>query len=232
MINLDYGLPGQGKSYLAGKLILDLLQRNIYWHKKNIIKTKRFVATNIELSKEIQEAYEDYLIYWNNLDKIPTLTNCDVVWDDMGWYIDARKWEKMPDSVVQWLRTHEHNGIEIYGNCQDTKDIDVAVRKLITNVREVRKIYGSERPADSKPPIKKIKGLISHHRVSLEDLEKEKGRRMVIGRLAFWKDYTRIKPSLCKIYATTQKFSKTEYPPFDHYIRKCSKCTYEKTYHI
>ncbi len=211
------GNTGNGKSYLASMDFLQLLTRAIHWDLKGKLKTRRKIATNIDLNGRLKDEYKDYIIHFKDLEQLTMVRDADVVFDDMGWYVNARRWATLPDSVTEWFRTHEHYGCDVYGNCQDFKDIDVSIRKLVKGATNVQKVMGSRRPADSKPPVNKIWGLLMIRRMEIDTGEKAAGDRRFSGIPRF----ETIKKKYCNVYSTLQEFIKGNYPPLEHVERFC-----------
>lgn len=211
------GNTGNGKSYLASMDFINLLKRNIIWWQKGKLKTKRFVATNIDLNSSLLNEYKDFVKQFSDLDQLTMIRNSDVIFDDMGWYVNARRWASLPDSVTEWFRTHEHYGCDVYGNCQDIIDIDVSIRKLVKGATHVTKILGSPRPADSKPTVKHIWGVLMIREMNIDTKEKPSGSRKYHGfpRLEF------IRKKYCNVYSTLQEFVRGKYPPVEHIARYC-----------
>jgi len=197
------GNTGNGKSYLAGMEFLYLLTRAIVWDQKGKLEVRRRVATNIDLNESLYEEYREYIVKFKTLDELIELRDCDVLFDDMGWYVNARRWQQLDPQVTEWFRTHEHYGCDVYGNCQDLKDVDVSIRKLMKEAKYVVKIAGSRRPAKSKPKVKKVWGVLWIRQVAIDTAEKARDQREFtdhIGRIEF------IRQKYCNVYDTLQKF--------------------------
>jgi len=218
MIRLRQAQPGNGKSYFAGVEFLSLLKRNILWDQKGKIKVRRKVATNLELNPKLLSEYGEYIIQWNGLEDLVKLRDCDVIFDDMGSYLDAQEWQKTPREVKTWFRLHEHYGVEIYGNCQDFKDIIGSVRRLVVDLEYVRKIVGSRRPANSKPKVKMIYGVFMIRKMRIDTSEKPIDKREYFGfpRIEF------LRKKFCNVYDTLQDIQEGSLPPLKHVSRYCS----------
>lgn len=217
MITITQGKPGNGKSYFAGVDFLSLLTRAITWEQKGIIKVRRKVATNIELNKDLYEEFKDYIVLWDGLDELIKLRNCDVVFDDMGTYLDAQEWTKINRDVKRWFRLHEHYGCDIYGNCQDFKDIANVVRKLTSEVKEVTKLVGSRRPSESKPKVKMVWGIFMTRSLTIDVAEKPNEKREYVG----WPRFDILKKKYCNVYNTLQDIVEGELPPLKHLAQYC-----------
>jgi len=211
------GNTGNGKSYLASMDFINLLHRNIRWDLQGKLEVRRMTATNIELNPALLEQYGEYIIQFKDLDQLTGIREADIIFDDMGWYVNARRWATLPDSVTEWFRTHEHYGCEVYGNCQDFKDIDVSIRKLVKSANHVKKVFGSRRPARSKPKVGKIWGILLVRRMVIDTSEKAAASREYLGipRLEF------VRKKYCNVYSTLQEFQRGKYPPVEHIARYC-----------
>jgi len=220
MISIFVGNTGQGKTYMCALTVLSLLSRNVHWFEKKKTTVRRRIATNIALNQQIFEKYKDYILYWNDLEQLTSLRECDIVFDDMGAYLDAQRWADLPMSVKRWLRLHEHYGCDIYGNAQDFLTIDTSVRRLTYDVTHVSKIVGSKRPSATKPKIKKVWGVLFCREVSEEVFDKEKIKYSYKG----WPRIEFIKRSVCNVFDTTQDLTMGDYPPLHHIARTCPQC--------
>lgn len=228
MIHIYDGNTGQGKTYMSGLDTLRLLKRNKYWYTSGKIKEPRLLATNMALSNAIVEEFKGYILYWQEMEQLVTLRNCDVIFDDMATYLDSQRWMDTPLSVKRWLRLHEHYGCDIYGNAQDFLTIDPSVRRLAGTVEYVSKLIGSRRPSATKPKINHIWGIITVRRVKSEELDKERIKRTYEGfpRIEF------IRKRICNVFDTTQDIEAGEYPHLQHIERNCPSCGEIKVRHI
>ncbi len=222
MIHILQANPGNGKTLLASEQILFLLNRNKKWWKnrsKMGITKKRIVATNITVSDEIKRKHEGFIVEYDGLRELVELRGCDIIFDDMGTYLDAQRWLDVPDSVKKWFRLHEHYGINIYGNCQEFKDLANVVRKLTVSLKHVVKIAGSARPHETKPKVRRVWGFMLVRPMDITTSEKDFDQRKYDNFMS-WRIKT-IKQIYCNIYDTTQDFKKPDYPELEHIERVC-----------
>lgn len=228
MIIIYDGNTGQGKTYLTSLETLRLLRRNKHWYDSKRTKIRRKVATNLTLAPDIIKAYADYIVYWQDMEQLVGLRQCDVIFDDMSAYLDSQRWADTPMSVKRWLRLHEHYGCDIYGNAQDFLTIDPSVRRLTYEVLHVSKIAGSRRPSATKPLVRHIWGILMVRRVKSEEMDKEKIKRTYEGlpRIEF------IRKKVCAVFDTTQDLQVGEYPPLHHIMRRCLECGKEHIKHV
>jgi len=199
-IHIWEGNTGQGKTYLSSYDALHLLRRNVSWYEHGKIKTPRKIATNIALNPAIVKEFAPFIEYWNDLEQVVGLRECDVIFDDMAAYLDAQRYKETPIAVKRWLRLHEHYGCDIYGNAQDFLTIDISVRRLVTQVHRVKKIIGSRRPSATKPAVKKVWGILFARAVDPKDFVKESIERHYTGipQIYF------LKKRICNAFDTTQ----------------------------
>lgn len=226
MIFIRQANPGNGKSYFAGVDVINYLKRNIKWYEGGKTKVRRKVATNIELNPKLMEEYRDYLVYWDSMEQLIALRNCDVIFDDMGSYLDSQEWQRTPRDVKRWFRLHEHYGCDIYGNCQDFKDIVGSVRKLTVGLEYIRKLCGSPRPADSKPEVKRYWGVFIIRRIAIDTSEKPLPEREFLG----WPRIEFLKRKYCNVYNTLQDIQESPIIPMKHDVQYCrdESCEYHR----
>jgi len=162
--------------------IQDLLRRNKKWYRRtgrvrtirsSLVLNPLFtdhandrsqlkVNDGVKVSPAWQKWNDehDFLEYWEDPEELPYMNNCDVIWEEMGAHVDSRSWEQLPHELRRWLQQHRHRGINVYGNCQDFADIDVAVRRLCGEVIYQYKMFGSRDPSPTSLPPRWIFGLI------------------------------------------------------------------------
>lgn len=174
MIVIFSGLPGSGKSYKLGRTAIDVLYRNVLFHKR--YGKKRMLWTNLKLSAEVEHEFAGYFEYWTDLKQVSVLRDCDVLIDEVATYFDARLWETLSLEMRRWLAQHRKFGIDIYGTTQDFAQVDKAFRRLTSDLLYLSKLIGSRDISSTKPPPKIIWGisLIRHLDPTKYDEEKSK----------------------------------------------------------
>jgi len=217
-IHMNEASPGNGKTYMSSITFLGLLKRNIKWHQSGKIPRIRPIATNIKINRNIVEAYPDYIIEWENISDMINFRECDVIFDDMGSYLDAQRWADVPMSVKRWFRLHEHYGVDIYANAQNFSDVVGSVRKLTISLTRTFKIIGSRRPAETKPRVKKVWGLFVTRKVNMADFEKDLESRTYSDIIGSWQTLRR---KYCNIFDTLQDIEASDWPNFEHIERYC-----------
>jgi len=220
MISIYEGNTGQGKTYMTAFTMLKLLERNLRWLKQHKIDRPRLVATNMSVGREILEKYSQYIVYWQELEQLIELRQCDVIFDDMATYLDSQRWTDTPNSVKRWLRLHEHYGCDIYGNAQDFLTIDASVRRLTSLVTRITKIVGSRRPSATKPAVKHVWGVLMLREVNKENRDKDDVKREYEG----WPRIEFLRRKYCELFDTAQEMKMSEYPPVHHIERACLTC--------
>lgn len=219
MIHVFDGNPGHGKTYMLAVTTLNLLRRNKKWYKSGKTKVIRKLATNMVLSEAIHDEFGEYITFWSDLRQLVDMRESDVIFDDMSTYLDSQRYLDTPIRVKRWLRFHEHYGVNIYGNAQDFLSIDITVRRLITSVQNVRKLIGSRRPSATRPPVKRIWGLILLREVQEKDLDKERTKRQTGGI----PQMQALRKRYCGVFDTMQDFEQGDWPPLEHIERFCSE---------
>lgn len=228
MISIATGLPGASKSYLSAEKTVELVARNKKWHQQTGIV--RSVLSNLVLSDSYTayaNEHHEFLKYWEDPEELPHMKNCDVIWEEMGAHVDSRSWESLPLSLRRWLQQHRHRGVEIYGNCQDFADIDVAVRRLTGSLVYLTKIAGSRDPSPTTPPIKFIWGVVV--KVYLDPRKYNEETKLTDGVFG---GFMWINRKGVELYSMHNDIKPGKYPPLQHRERICPDCGFKKTIHI
>jgi len=158
------GQPGNGKSLYTARTVRDLVKRNKKWAEDSLLATGhtvvRPVVSNLKFSEEFEQEAGPFLQYWNSVDEVSKLRDCDLIWDEIATEMDARTFTTLSDDVKRFLSQYDKRGVEIYANTQDFSMVDLRARMFVTRVATMTKVIGSPRPSPTKPPIKKVWGLI------------------------------------------------------------------------
>lgn len=234
MIKIYTGLPGSGKSLLLADQALWLFNQNKNWfkkanrlHKKGIILYRddqgnpippfpRKVFSNIKFAPHIEEKWGDYIAYWVDPEELVKVRDADVIWDEVATHLDSTRWADLPLEIKRWLQQHRKYGCNIYGNTQEFLMIDISMRRLTAEVHELHKMFGSRDPSPTRPPVKKIWGLIIKRRVDPLSYDDE-GNRKYLG----WPSFVAIKKRYVSAFDTRQEIPMGQYPPLKHIERKC-----------
>jgi len=153
------GAPGQGKSLYTAKLIKKLAKRNLKW----AVKTGqiRKICTNITLNETFVDDYREFIHYWKSPTELVQMLDCDVIWDEIATELDSRNFANLPDELKIFLSQYRKRGVDIYANTQDFSMVDARARLMVTRVATLSKMIGSGDPSPTKPPVKRIWGLVA-----------------------------------------------------------------------
>lgn len=220
------GLGDNGKSlYLANTIVHNLEVYKQMWDKQKV-KVPRHVALNpktMKLAPWLEEKYgiwpNGYIEYYNGLHDLHKLEECDVVLDEMSTNFNARRWQDMPQNIIDWFNTLGHRGVFIYGTAQNFLDIDITIRRRTQKIIALTKLMGSPRPCKSLPPVKRVWGVILKRYISYQEIDKEESKRK-LDTFSFRPFF--ITKKRCSYYDTLQTIGKTDYPDYTCYERKCT----------
>lgn len=227
MIKVFTGLPGSGKSLMTAKVSLDLLHENEMWYKKSGIK--RLVYSNLKFAQHVEEAYPGSVRYWEDPRQLVKLRDCDVIMDEIATYLDATQWANMSLEFKRWLQQHRKFGIRIYGNTQDFAQIDISMRRLVSDLIWLTKVAGSRDPSPTTPPVKKVWGLVVKRELDPQAYSEDK--KEAKGKLSF--SFLLITKRLVSVFDTRQEIKSGEYPAMRHIERMCERenCAFHKVVH-
>lgn len=133
------------------------------------IPTARRIVSNIKYSKSLEEYAKNKGIkieYWKDIEELEKLTECDLFIDEVGAYFDSRTFDMLPLSTRLWLAQAQKLGVDIWGGAQDWGQIDVAFRRLVKRLYELKKVLGTRRPSKTFPAGKHPWALIFAWRVA------------------------------------------------------------------
>jgi len=250
MIVIFTGLPGSGKSYKLGRLVVDVLYRNrrafekaekelCKKHRcdsderathKHPMPPRRIVYTNLKLSVEVEHEFPEYVRYWTELRELTPLRDCDVVIDEVATYFDARLWETLSLEMRRWLAQHRKFGIEIYGTSQDFAQVDKAFRRLTSNLLYLSKLMGSRDISATKPPPKFIWGICLVRELDPTVYDELKSKFASTGIPKFML----ITRKGTSIFDTRAEVKMSSALPLRHLERVCElpDCAFHKTMHV
>jgi hypothetical protein len=156
------GKPGQGKSLYHARLARKLLKRNKKWFDKSGIVRK--IYSNIKFTEAFEKEAlyngHNFLEYWNTTHEICNLRDVDLLWDEIATELDSRNYANLTEDLKRFLSQYRKRGVDIYANTQDFSMIDARARLMITSVATLHKIIGSRDPSPTRPPVKRIWGLV------------------------------------------------------------------------
>jgi len=152
------GRPGQGKSLYTARLAKKLLSRNKSWYKKSGIL--RPIVSNLKFTELFEKQNEGFVKYWVNVDEICEIRDADLIWDEIATELDSRNYTNLSEELKRFLSQYRKRGVDIYANTQDFSMIDVRARLMVTRVATLSKMFGSRDPSPTKPPVKRIYGMV------------------------------------------------------------------------
>lgn len=213
------GLEGAGKSLKLAMTVRGLVERNAKW-KQETGKVRPLVS-NMQFSPDFERYVREDLgleiVYWEHLDELIKMSDCDVIIDELGNYFDARMWTDLSLDVRRWLTQGSKCGIDIYGSAQDFAQVDKAFRRLVNELLEVRKLFGSRRPAPTLPPVLKVWGVCAIFRVDPRSYKEDDKKYESSGIPSFFL----IRKEYCDIFYTGQKIERGRLPALRHEERLC-----------
>jgi hypothetical protein len=224
------GLESSGKSLMLAMTAEKVLFRNAAWFKKSGIM--RPLHFNFPVSEGFQKTASELGIsigFWEHLDDLVELRDCDIFIDEIGTYFDARLWTELDLDIRRWIQMGAKMGIEIYGTAQDFAQVDLAFRRLVSELYLIRKLIGSGRPSNTKPPIKKIWGICSINELEVQGYD-EKKKEFVSAGILSWR-FFRITRQACELFDTGHFIKRSKPRPLKHMVRICPDCGAKRVTH-
>lgn len=249
MIGIISGLPGAGKSYKLGQIVIDLLYRNrkIYDRQMADFKAnprgwvrpgemlptppvRRMIWTNLKLKPAVEAEFGPYISYWTELKQLTPLRDVDVVIDEVATYFDARLWETLSLEMRRWLAQHRKFGIEIYGTAQDFAQVDKAFRRLTSDLLYLTKLIGSGDISPTKPKIRFVWGIVLVQRLDPTVYDEQKSK---FGRGRF-PTFMLISRAGTDVFDTRAEVQLSSALPLKHIEKECERpdCAFHKTVHV
>lgn len=153
------GAPGQGKSLYTARLVRKLIARNRKWFERSGVIRK--IYSNIHFAPSFVEENKDFIAYWSSPVELTQILDADVIWDEIATELDSRNFANLPDELKIFLSQYRKRGVDIYANTQDFSMVDARARLMVTHVATLSKMIGSADPSPTKPPVKRIWGLVA-----------------------------------------------------------------------
>lgn len=218
------GPPGQGKSLYTAKITKWLLNRNLKWHKQG--NPIRQIWSNLKFSPELENRFPGFIYYWTDSKQLCELRDVDIIWDEIATELDARNFANLSTELKRFLSQYRKRGVDIYANTQDFSMIDARARLMISGVKTLTKFIGSSDISTTKPPPKRIWGLIVVRQViNFRETAPEKKVYNIIPEFFF------IEKELVEMYDTRQDIALGKPPPLTHEERHCPICEHTKIIH-
>jgi len=217
------GAEDSGKSYMLAETCMKLADRNAAWLKLTGIP--RPIVSNLRFSPWFVEELESMGIpirYWQDLEELEDLKECDLIIDEVGTYFDSRGFKDLPLSIRLWLAQASKMGCDIYGSAQDFAQVDVSFRRLVASTGgglfHITKLIGSDRPAATKPPVKRIWGVCTMR--ELDPVAYDEESKKFSG--SAWPKIFFLRAAVCRVFDTTARIPKSSPPPYKHIARRCT----------
>lgn len=208
------GPPGQGKSLYTARLARKILRRNKKWHEAG--NPRRLLLSNLKFSEKFEKEWEGWIEYWVDAEELVTKADCDIIWDEIATELDARNWPNLSSEMKRFLSQYRKRGIDIYANTQDFSMIDARARLMISNVRTLTKVVGSRDLSTTKPPPRRIWGL-----VIVRDVENYRETAPDRKRYGWVPSFFFIERELVEIYDTRQDIKQGREPRLKHRVVYC-----------
>lgn len=227
MIRLHTGRPGSGKSLMLADDLLYVLKRNKKWHLQT--KIIRKVFSNLDISDKVKKEYGEYFELWTDPAQLIDLRDADVFWDEIATHLDASQYKETPLPLKRWLQQHRKFGIEIYGTTQDFAMIDIAMRRMTSQVKYLVKLFGSRDPSPTRPLPKTIWGVVIVREISPTDYKEQEKEYSAKGFSPFLITKKRV-----EVFDTRQEIKIGKYPPLNHIERHCGhdECKFTRVVHM
>lgn len=191
---LFFGPRSAGKSLHQAKRSIKIMKYLTALYRRNKKLPRSIILSNQKFSKKIEEKYQRYadtgeqlLFYWENFRQLRwcprencwrgkerhRLHGAYIIFDDIATIIPADGWKDLPVWFRKMFAQAGHQGIHCLANIQDPMSCDINFRRYVDVAYKFRKLMGSARPEETKPPIKVIWGFYSTHKVSADKLFKD-----------------------------------------------------------
>lgn len=229
------GRPGAGKSYFLGQTSIDILYRNRAWYEKTGIK--RPLKSNLAFNPEIEAEFTSrdprvgsFIEYWVDPMQVVRARDCDVAWDEIASHLDSARWADTPAEMKRWLQQHRKFGVEIYATAQDFAQVDIAAKRVVSNLIYIIKIAGSGDPSPTKPPVKYIWGVNITYDIDPATYDEKKSKIMLSG----FPSFHLITREGVEVFNTRQEIKGTEFPALHHINQVCERedCTFHRIRHV
>jgi hypothetical protein len=223
------GLESSGKSLYLAREAERVLLRNGKWFKRSGIA--RPIRSNLTYSPWFMAKAEELkipVVIWEDLDEIVGQSNCDIFIDEVGTYFDSRTWTDLSLPTRRWIAQAAKLGVEIYGAAQDFAQIDIAFRRLVNELWYIKKLIGSPRPANTRPPVKRIWGLCMMRDLDPRSYSETDNE---FKTASFIPKFFVIRRHDCELFDTSQLIRRSRMQPLLHEERRCPDCGFEKISH-
>lgn len=179
-----FARPGNGKTLQMAR-VADALFKEYRWVQRKYPQLpKRALWSNMKFSKAIEDAHLGYdLHYWTDPRELYGLRDVDILWDDIGIYLATEEWDKVDKRLRKMLIMYRHRGLRIYATTQDYKQVAIQYRRMVKTAYKMTKVIGSRDKSATRPPVKRVWGLIWLRKFDVEELEAQKSGGASLKRL-------------------------------------------------
>lgn len=224
------GLESSGKSLKLAMQAAVLVNRNSTWRK--ISQKERPIWSNIRFADHFVEYAESLQVpirYFRDVEELIQVTEADVIIDELATYFDSRMWQELSLDARMWLAQAAKQGIEIYAGAQDFAQVDKAMRRLVNHLFLIRKVAGSQRPAATRPPVKRIWGMCAVFELNPQSYKEDEKEY-----LSYVPGFFTIQRRYCEIFDTQARTERSSPPPLRHIERRCAipTCRHLKVIHV
>lgn len=224
------GLPGASKTTQLAKTAVDLLYRNRKFYEKT--GRIRPIVSNIRFSPIVESEFNgpNQILYWSDLEQLVTVRDADVLIDEAMVYFDSRSWEHLSLDVRRWLAQHRKYGVDIYFTSQEFMQVDIAFRRLVSNLFYLTKLVGSRDISATLPPPRFIWAIVRVTTVDPINYDEQKKEYRSSG----FPSFKLLTKSDTDIFNTRQEIKASKWPPLRHIVRICEdlNCGFHKTQHV
>jgi len=213
------GKESAGKNYILADESEFVLRRNARWNK--ITHVPRTMAYDGPMSPafiaRIEKAGLKYLQF-RNLSDILSLTDADIFIGELLKFFPQRGSDPLPFEVLDFITQSAKRGVFIYGASQDFSQVHKQYRLLVNEVYIVTKLIGSPRPFPSRPPVKRIWGVIMARQVDPDSFKGDNTTMQELETTFRIPTFYLIQRSICEMFDTSYSVKLGEHPPL--YVRK------------
>jgi len=233
------GLPGASKTTSLARVAIRILYRNKSLYETAFKKyelgitntspsRRQLWANDVGFNPSVYEEFDGYIQHWSDVEQLTAIRDADVLIDEAMVYFDARSWEHMSLDIRRWLAQHRKHGVEIYFTAQEFSQVDIAFRRLVSNLFYLTKLVGSRDISATLPPPRFPWAIIVSQEIDPVDYEEKK--KTVLGMPSL----NLITRSDFRIFDTTSEIKGSKFPPLKHIKRECGDpdCIFTKVSHV
>jgi len=232
------GLPGASKTTSLAKAAIKILYRNKKYNERNYSEhlatgepyTPRIVWSNIRFHPDVESEFDGQIEYWSDVEQLTPLRDVDILIDEAMVYFDSRSWEHLSLDVRRWLAQHRKFGIEIYFTAQEFAQVDIAFRRLVSDLFYLTKLVGSRDISATLPPVTFIWGIVLVQSVDPVAYDEKKSKFASND----FPSFSLITKHDTDVFDTRQEIKGSKFPPLRHIMRNCEleNCAFHKTIHV